>query len=296
MHKSVNRRVKDPAKTINSIVKDSELVVMDIGTIQAIQWFKIMAISGKLASKRSKSAGYKIEDISYLVYETIEDFLLDQFDGPEEEFIGLEWNDSSNALGLPLDFSLEDYKGLRSQAQKSESVIKYLLKEASGAKANLRPIESVVTSRKGETYKRATEEIDRPERQLRIQSKRRPVEYISDIPKEIEQSLRFIGPEDPHGLLTQTYYEPEGGMAELLDISDEDVQQLRRRPASVPAYPPSQRWEEEEGEPSELQMRQIEDEEDFDDDFDDEDEWIEEQQLRVAAGLRPRRHRGPYFY
>jgi len=83
MQKSVNRRVKDPAKTINSIVKDSELVVMDIGTIQAIQWFKIMAISGKLASKRSKSAGYKIEDISYLVYETIEDFLLDQFDGPK---------------------------------------------------------------------------------------------------------------------------------------------------------------------------------------------------------------------
>ena len=287
MPRSVNRRVQDPIKTLNSVVKDSELVVMEAGTMQAVQWFKVLAISGKLASKRTKSAGYKIEDISYLVYETIEDLLFKHFEGPEDEFVGLEWFEEADTVGMPLDFKLDLYKGLRSQAKKSESIIKFLLKKATGAKARVRPIETVVTFKKGRTtYKRAAEELERPQRQLRIQSQRRPTKYISpEIPEGVEQSLKFISPEGEeiaedfrqqyrHGLPTETYYEPEGGLPELLDVSEEEVEQLQRRPPPVPAYPPSERWEDED-EPSETQMRQIE----------EDDEWVEEPPLSQLRQL-----------
>ena len=299
--KSVNRRVKDSIKTLNSIVKDSELIVLDVGTMQAIQWFKILAISGKAASKRSKSGGYKIEDITYLVYETLEDLLFRHFEGAEDEFIGLEWFEEADSIGLPLDFSLDLYKGLRSQAKKSESVLKYLIKEATGSKARLRPIENVTTFKKGKTtFKRATEELARPERQLRIQSERRPREYMDDT-EIVEQSLRFVGPQDRitnfdqyrAGLPTETFYYPEGGLEELLDVPEGDsgefqqrrLQRLRQDRAAQQRLRALQGDEEPEDleeavGPSDTQMMRLESEDFIDDDFSEDEEL---QQLRVAG-------------
>lgn len=319
--KSVNRRVRDGVKTLNSIVKDSELVVLPTGTMQSIEWFKILAISGKPASKRSKSHGYKVEEISYLVYEALEELLAEHFKGNEGEFVGMEWFEPAQAIGLPMNFAWNDYKGLKSQATKPESIIKSLIKKASGAKAKLRPVEMVTTYEKTtKSFERATETLERqPRRQerLEIQSQRRPEEFIEP---EVEQSMRFVGPDiedmDQYraGLPTETYYEPEAGLAEILEVEPEELdeqgmrqfrrQKLRKEREAQQRLRALQAGEvvedelDEDLEPSEEQLMRLEEEEDFYDDggFVDEDEYLEEVAGRrgwVGATQRRKRYQHP---
>lgn len=305
--KSVNRRVRDGVKTLNSIVKDSELVVLPTGTMQSIEWFKILAISGKPASKRSKSHGYKIEEISYLVYEALEELLAEHFKGNEGEFIGMEWFEPAQAIGLPLNFDWNDYKGLKSQATKPDSIIKSLIKRASGAKAKLRPIEQVTTYEKTtKKFERATEELQRPRQtRLEIQSQRRPGEFIEP---EVEQSMRFVGPDiEEEYEATESFYQPEG-MAELLDVEPEELdeqamrqyrrQKLRKEREAQQRLRALQEGEvledelDEDLEPSEEQLMRMEEENDFYDDggfVDEEDEYLDEVAGRGWVGATQRK-------
>lgn len=304
--RQTGRRVKDAVSTLAGVLKDSELILVPEGTMQSIEWYKVLAISGKAAGKRSKSAGYKIEDITYIVFETIEDLLFEHFEGPEDEFIGLEWFEPAEALGLPLDFSLDDYEDLDSRAKKRESILKFLIQEVAGKKANIRPIEKVTTYKKAKKYERATKEIERKERQLRVQSERRPTKYISDRPEELKQSLEFLDDQgdseevvdfqqyrgaEEREIPTQTFaqdtYEyPQEGLAELLDIPEEEVEELDYLPPEVPAYAPSEILEDEEPTEEELLALEEEPDEFWEEDEEDFDLQPSRTQLERVAGLR----------